>query len=330
MAATATKRKPAARKSTTTGRKPGAARKSPAAAAKKKTAAAAKKKNDNLAKAREAAAAKREAKKKEEAKEIAARQRELRGEWKVEGPQFAQEINVRYEKAHKLDVDADDHRVAAALQLVKVSDKLKEMRKAKIASTPTFEQWVKKNLHEPDDPKLAMSYSKATKLLMIGRAPDPLEKIQAMRDGNREHMAKARKTIADKSGANGKRKPKSDPWTVAEETAAALDDKGQQALAEKLADEQDAVVVSRDEYKSLKETAAKPAKKTVAKDDVTDLEFAKSTFNDLNKADRLKLLQHAATMCGFKVEKLTDDDPLEIPASLDRRKKAPAARKKAA
>jgi len=91
----------------------------------------------------------------------------------------AKEINVRLEKAAKLEDDADDHRLAAALQLEVAATRCKE-------DGINFKTWAAENLTQ--------SYETIRKLVAVGKAPDPVLALADMRGKNKE----ANKALRDK------------------------------------------------------------------------------------------------------------------------------------
>ena len=80
----------------------------------------------------------------------------------------AKEINIRLDKAAALGVKANDHRLAAALQL-------HEARQVCKANKISFTKWVKANIN--------YSHDEVNKLLKIGAAPEPAKALADMRAG---------------------------------------------------------------------------------------------------------------------------------------------------
>lgn len=95
----------------------------------------------------------------------------------------AKEVNVRLEKAAKLESDADDHRLAAAIQLASAA-------KACEAAGVSFKEWSEKNVN-------GQSYETVRKLLAVGKADDPKLALADMRGKNKEANKKLRKTNAE-------------------------------------------------------------------------------------------------------------------------------------
>ncbi|HZX69788.1 MAG TPA: hypothetical protein VFE77_03135 [Rhodanobacter sp.] len=95
---------------------------------------------------------------------------------------IAKEINVRLEKAAKLEDDADDHRLAAAIQLEVAATRCKE-------AGIKFATWAAENLSQ--------SYETIRKLVAVGKSPNPALALADMRGKNKE----ANKTLRDKRKA---------------------------------------------------------------------------------------------------------------------------------
>ena len=90
---------------------------------------------------------------------------------------IAKEINVRLDKASKLQGDADDYRLGAALFLVKARD---ACDKVKI----NFKKWAEANI--------SLSYESARKLVAVGAAKDPKAALADWRERNRRNMQVSR------------------------------------------------------------------------------------------------------------------------------------------
>lgn len=83
---------------------------------------------------------------------------------------IAKEVNIRMDKAAKMEDDAYDHRLAAALQLADASARC---AKAKIK----FKDWVDESINQ--------SYETARKLVTIGKSKNPEEALEDMRVKNK-------------------------------------------------------------------------------------------------------------------------------------------------
>ena len=154
-------------------------------AAAEKAAAAAKAKVLKLAKAKEAAEAKAKEKKAAKAKaQIASAFRTLQP--------YAKEISIRLEKADRMEDDAYDHRLAAALQLAKAREIAKE-------AGVGFGKWCEDVVGRP--------YNTVRKLVTVGASEDPALALEDLRGRNKDYNKKARvkaKTSREVSGAPAK------------------------------------------------------------------------------------------------------------------------------
>ncbi len=105
---------------------------------------------------------------------------------------IAKNINVRFDKASKLDQDASDHRLAAAIYLAEASD---ICAKAKLP----FKPWCEENVTQ--------SYETARKLLYIGQAENPSEAIAESRSGNAKRNKAHRAKPSDNQPASAPTAP---------------------------------------------------------------------------------------------------------------------------
>lgn len=99
---------------------------------------------------------------------------------------IAKEINVRFEKADKMERDADDHRLAAAL-------KLEEARKLCEKSGIQFKAWATDNVPQ--------SFETVRKLVAIGGASNPKKALEDLRNKNKEANQTLRKKKKAKEAA---------------------------------------------------------------------------------------------------------------------------------
>jgi hypothetical protein len=95
----------------------------------------------------------------------------------------ANEINVRFEKAAKLEGDANDHRLAAAILL-------EEARKKLDGTGVKFKDWAEKHVKQ--------AWETVRKLVVIGGAKNPAKALADMRNKNAEANKKHRE--AKKAG----------------------------------------------------------------------------------------------------------------------------------
>lgn len=223
---------------------------------------------------------------------------------------IGREINVRFEKAAKLESDADDHRLAASL-------KLADAEKICETNSIPFKTWAAENVTQ--------GWETVRKLVVIGRAgPDEAPKLlEDMRNKNSEankaarERKKAERVAATAAGTA--------PVGVGTKPAAVSEAlttlKPEAALAVVTAHAKDLgmAVVSDTDAKALEQFKKLPADKKGG------LAGAKAVFDALKPADRLKLAEYAAEVLGFKLVMIdtpltteTTDQLLDIPAGLKR------------
>ena len=103
---------------------------------------------------------------------------------------LAKEINVRIDKANKLEHDADDHRLAAALQL-------EAARKRCEIAAVNFKKWANENIKH-------WTYQTVRKLTKVGGAENPTKALTDLREGNKVANQKHRATKKAKAGETAK------------------------------------------------------------------------------------------------------------------------------
>lgn len=217
----------------------------------------------------------------------------------------ANEINVRFEKAAKLEGDANDHRLAAAILL--------EEARAKLEGTGVkFKDWAEKHVKQ--------SWETVRKLVVIGGAKNPAKALADMRSKNAEANKKHRE--AKKTGT-APRAAIAAPAPV--DVVRALKPEAQAEVVKEVAKDLGVVILTADEHATLKQKAkapeiAEPAKTATALD-YNDLVAG---FHNLRPSEKLRFVRFAAEACGVKlaeVAKQSDDgdDMPPIPDLLDRR-----------
>lgn len=232
----------------------------------------------------------------------------------------AKEINTRFEKVAKLDGQADDHRLAAAIRLAEVKSKCEE---AKIP----FQKWCDDNITD-------QSFRTLRQLAGIGAQPEPRLALEDLRGKNKEanqklRDAKKERTSTSTSKPQGSTGPTEAPFTRAENFMATLDEKTRDAVMEATAHKVGKVLVPADAAKEVAQSAK-----------LDPLARAKAVFDALRPADKVALLRYAADETGFSVVSddadlnevvaeaapvADDDGPGEIPEFLQR----PQPKKKA-
>lgn len=220
---------------------------------------------------------------------------------------YAKEINVRIEKAAKLDGDADDHRLAAALQLEAARVKCEE---AKIS----FKHWAEENVKD-------LAYETIRKLVVVGASEDPKLALADMRQKQAGYAKKSRgktKASIEDLKAGGKKAKAAKPFTVAEVAIANVPDTERPSLLDSAASKIGLRVVSKTDATEL--AKFKQATGTI--------EQAKAVFGELSATHRMAFVTWACGEIGGKfvsefdaakpAETVGDDMP-DVPVSLLRK-----------
>ena len=238
----------------------------------------------------------------------------------------AKEINHRLSKADKMEDDATDHRLAAALQLAvaKVTCKTAKIK---------FEDWCEQNV-------IVQSYNTVRRLATIGEAGKQggLKLLNDMRGKNAEANKKARAKakaakVAGTGGDHSDPKPKADtPFTMVQKGLRAMRDDEAAKTVTSAASNLGLAVVSAGEAK-----AARKAGEVLQYGPVDQI---KVLFDAASNADKMVVVNYvveavgASLATGFEAPAETpagDDDLLDIPDSLKRKPaKRGGRRKKAA
>lgn len=131
---------------------------------------------------------------------------------KVKLENLAAEANARFERADKEMTKAEDHRLAAALQL-KVAEELCK------ANGLDFKAWVEKNVSQ--------KWETARKYLGIAKQPDPQKALADMREGTAKRNKKLRDSKKKAASAPGtKTRTQPDALAGYEAVKAAFSDLG--------------------------------------------------------------------------------------------------------
>jgi hypothetical protein len=220
---------------------------------------------------------------------------------------IANEINVRFEKVAKLDGQADDHRLAAALRL-------SEAKSICAASGVRFKEWAAANIKE-------QSWETVRKLASVGGAPNPQIALEDMRGKNREANRQLREKKKTRELANKVFGP-------AEALLAAKPDEALKATRAFAADN-GMELLSKTEVKELKQKAKSAEMKT---EEPLTLEGLKTAFGALSAKDKMEFVHWSAGEVGGRfvsalepspgdAQETSSDDPLHIPPSLRRTRK---------
>lgn len=210
-------------------------------------------------------------------------------------PGIISEINTRLEKALALDGKADDHRLAAALQLAKASEQ------CKLANIP-FEAWAEKNIKG--------SWENTRKLLYIGRSEDPPKALADLRGKVKVANKKLRAKKKAQETVSTRTRPDS-PFAAAEGALEAVEDTARLGLIASAAGKLGMTIVSKTDAQELR-----------ARRDAPEAGFAgaQDAFEALGPSDKMSFATWVAEQIGAKLEipKFGEEDLLEIPEVLKR------------
>lgn len=211
---------------------------------------------------------------------------------------LAKEINHRIKQAGELDGKADDHRLAAALQLEAARRQCKEAR-------IKFERWCEKNVEK--------SYDEIKKLVLVARAPEPAKALADMRSSaatrNRD-MRKRQKVSRDVTAPASRAET---PWEAADALVSSLPDKEQVNLMSQRAHDIGMALVSETDHNRLRvidQSDSHP--EMVTREEVYRM------FLSLKAKDQLALVEEMAKHIGGEFKHDFDADDPGIPASMRR------------
>lgn len=197
---------------------------------------------------------------------------------------IAKEINVRLEKAGKLDGQAFDHRLAAAI-------KLGEARKLCDDRKINFKKWC--------ETSVTLAYDSARKLATIGMTENPKAALQDLRERTSQQMkgsrarAVARQSLPEKTNARAKAS-QSSAFDMATSAAMALSERGQENLVVEVARKVGKAVVSADDAAAMVLRKQSPA------------EQLWQDWKALTKAARWDFVKRAASDLGAVLQYSTD------------------------
>lgn len=264
--------------------------------------------------------AEREARQREEEKRVAAEEREAE---RVLAP-IAKEVNVRIEKIAKLDGQADDHRLSAAL-------KLAEAKTYCDTRDISFKKWAESHLHHE---AAHLSFETLRKLAYVGQADDPKLALADMRGKNRKANAEARKRQKAQKQQAGQQAGGHVRATGNEPTAS----KGPTKTAFQVADEAIASMPEKAAISLLDSRAAKLGKRVVSADEAEAVRIMTEQANRAPKVEevmamflrmaagaKLNFLKQAAAAIGVEIKTdvvtapaAADPDNGQVPAALRR------------
>lgn len=252
--------------------------------------------------------------KKEIAEKAKAEAEKVKAEAEKKTAPIAKEINTRFEKIAKLEGDANDHRLAAALRLA-------EAEKIVVAAGMKFKDWAETNIKD-------QGYEAVRKLLYVGRADDPKLALADLRGSNRKAQTKHRETRrvqltdAQRAAHQGSQGTKSSTKPV--DQILALKPEEQADVARRVAKDLGLAVVSREDAKVIEQVKKGQGPKT-AEPKPLDYNGVLSAVNGLKAAEQLALLRWLSDKHNYNILEMTeeqrkarDDAALELPDYLKR------------
>lgn len=190
-------------------------------------------------------------------------------------PQLAKEVNARVEKAEKYEDQADNHRLAAALQL-------KNAKEACKAAGIKFADWCEENI--------TLAYNTARQLARAGEADDPAQAIADMRAGGAKRVAAHREKQKRVTKQRAAVEVDGEPEVVA---ATALEQLGEDEIVK--------VTKSALGNHGLSVVAEADALAASSRAKMSALDRAKFEFDELSASDKMRLIAHAASATGVGV-----------------------------
>jgi len=136
---------------------------------------------------------------------------------------LAKEVNVRLEKAAKLESDAQDHRLAAAL-------KLAEAKEICTRAGVSFQKWAEENIKEVNGKEVG--FQTIRKLANIGEAEDPKAALEGARAAQAERAKASRDRKKDGEAAPASAPEGDGPFTPKAEAEPPKSSVPKPALAE--------------------------------------------------------------------------------------------------
>ena len=224
---------------------------------------------------------------------------------------MAKVINTRLEQAEKADQKAEDHRLAAALQLAEAKAYCEDHK-------VNFKTWAEKNVDDLREGR--KTFQTVRKLAAIGSQPDPQKALQDTRKRNKAANKKLRDSRAApakqiEGPAAGKPKPKS-PFAQAQEVLDELGDETEVKVLQSRASHHGLVVMSeaavakdREEIKAAADRV-REAEKQARKVAPQGISALKKGFGALSADGKLKFAE-------WVVEQARDLDPDAMPDMPD-------------
>lgn len=198
----------------------------------------------------------------------------------------AKEINHRFKQATKLDGQADDHRLAAAIQLAEAKVKCEGV-------AMNFKRWAEENI--------VQSYETIRKLAAVGAADDPKLALEDMRGKNkvankkhRDATVRVSRDTTEEAASVAPTAPLS-PFARADAALEQLEDTVRLNVIASAAGDLGMNVVPEADYDKLRADSKKLAQKMT-------LVNLKAAFDKMGKPQQIDFLEYAADVLSATVD----------------------------
>ncbi len=211
---------------------------------------------------------------------------------------LAKEANARYELADKAIGKANDHRLAAAIQLSKAQ---KICKQHKIG----WEKWVKENVN--------FAVKTVRELISYANAKDPVKAIDDGRKDAAKRNRKSRAVVKERRNVTPVKQITATDFTTADAFLASLDDKTQLAVVKSRCENLGFGIMKVSKLKKLSEDNGN-GKIPIA----SRMDQLMAGFLALGTTDQAMFLKKAADVIGAQVELGAGPDLTDIPADMRR------------
>ena len=209
---------------------------------------------------------------------------------------LAKEINHRIKQAGQLDDKADDHRLAAALQLKSAHRRCKEVK-------INFEKWCEENVEK--------SYDEVRRLITVAKAPEPAKALADMRAGTAERNSAMRKRQRVSRDVTAPASRSETAWEAADALVSSLPDKEQVSLMQTRAKDVGMALVSETDCNRLQ-----AIDQSEDHPEAVTLEEVYKMFLSLKAKDKLALIERAAEHVGGEFKHDFNEGDPGVPAKM--------------
>jgi len=214
---------------------------------------------------------------------------------------IAKEINVRFEKIAKLEGDANDHRLSAAIRIA-------EAEKVCVEAGIKFAEWAVENIKE-------QKWETVRKLLYVGKSEDPKAALTDQRKANNERNKKHRAEKKAKAAT-----PKALPAPKPIDVVLSLKPEEQTAIVEKVSKDLGLVVKTKSEVEADKQKQREQTAAPVSAPKKPTYSSVVEAIDALAASDQIKVLRYIAEKHLFKVtEPAPAEEMPELPDFLKKK-----------